>query len=85
MCSPVVSGKDQSDVSEKLDAWKKDNCPQTVQVRNGTVGYYAGCSIKSFGAQNLTTNTKSDADRKIDDVEFCSGAQGANYGVVKCN
>lgn len=84
VCSPVMSGADEKDVTAKLDQWKKANCSDKIFIRNGTQGYYQGCWIVPFGALNSVSTSKVGIESRMADAEFCGGTKTSNYGSIRC-
>lgn len=83
-CSPILTAHSMGELESKLKSWKKENCQAQVEIRNSTAGNFGGCSILSFGAQSVMSNSKDFVIAKVDDPEFCIGGQGRTYGALQC-
>jgi hypothetical protein len=84
-CSPIVKGKDVSEVTQKLNQWKDLNCPgnDVVPVRNGTPGNYQGVSIKPRGAVNYASNNIESVKNALSDPEYCKSSRKNLYGSLQ--
>jgi hypothetical protein len=83
MCSPTIAGSSFDDVTNKLNDWKKTNCPAYVNIRNGTEGDYKGMRLKSFGAQNHVSNNQQTVEGVRSDKASCVGGSPNNYGMLE--
>lgn len=82
-CSPKMSEPTMTELTEKLDAWKTENCPETVTVDNAT-SLYKGCVIKTHDAPSFVSTTEKNIDEDMDSPDNCGGSQLKLYGVLEC-
>ncbi len=88
VCSDIVEGSSQSEVSAKLDAWSEINCPKVLDIRFvtaevGTIRRnWGGKHFTSFGPQNVVANSRKGIEEKLALAQFCQGGRYFNYGHV---